>query len=399
VYTLSRAFVQQNRQWETVDVSQLSFKTLFQDYKHVLFIIVAAGEEKALLLNDMDKTLRYSNTLVADYFSNITSTLPWLPDVPDIDHPINAFYADVFDHEFTVTRSDHTKHVTNPTIGKQGPDALLEHDDMDYVQLAKHSLFTVNGYLHRTSATSQRLYVLRAGETLERTDGNHIGLLNFSQLGEINTYGLKDENILTDIRIPAHEQFLINLPDVDLSNKTVMLCIGGYLIALDDTYQVIGDNTIKVNLKTYPLIRRVLLSREDIQLDDLINPIGNIQVKDIHSNSFIRRYMTHPFSFVITIDHDNVCTDEERLQETGLPGKYRSASIPQGILFDNEGLIAEYTLIGSKDDYLVSARVKEEKTLMLDTLMDLPIAVAPTRFPTSRRNRRPPTLKRFYSLL
>ena len=82
MYTLSRAFVQQNRQWETVDVSQLSFKTLFQDYKHVLFIIVAAGEEKALLLNDMDKTLRYSNTLVADYFSNITSTLPWLPDVP-----------------------------------------------------------------------------------------------------------------------------------------------------------------------------------------------------------------------------------------------------------------------------------------------------------------------------
>ena len=399
MYTLLRAFVQLNRQWDVVDVSQLSFKTLFQDYKNVILIVNAAGEEKALSLDSMDKALRYYDTLVGDYLASNTSVLPWLSQVPDIDLPTGAFYADVFDHDFTVTRSDHTKHVTNPTIGTMGPDALLEHDDMDYIQLAKHSLFTVNGYLHRTSATSSRLYILRAGDTLERTEGNHLGLLNFSQLGEIATYGIKDENIITDIRIPAHEQVLINLPDVDLSNKTVMLCIGGYLVALDDTYQVMGDSTIRVNFKTYPLIRRVLLSREDIQLDDLINPIGNIQVKDIQSNSFIRRYLTHPFSFVITIDHDNICTDSERLQETGLPGKYRSLSTPQGILFDNEGLIAEYTLNGSEDDYLVAARIKEEKTLMLDTLMDLPIAVAPTRFPTSRRNRRPPTLRRFYSLL
>ncbi|MBH14186.1 MAG: hypothetical protein CMF37_14835 [Leeuwenhoekiella sp.] len=399
MYTLSRAFVQQGRQWESVDVSNLTFVELFQSYKNVIFVLIVGGEERAVLLNDLDKSLRYNKTTVSDWLVDNTKTLPWLPTVPNIDHPKSVFYADVFDHEFTVKRSDHTKHIDSPNIGKMGPDALITHEGIDYVQLAKHSLFTVNGYVHRVSASSQGLYVLRAGETLERTDSNHFGLINFSQLGEIQTHPIKEEQVKVDIRIPAHEQVMVTLPDVDFSTKTVLLCIGGYLVMLDDTYQVVGDHTLKISFKHYPLIRRVLLSREDIQLDDLINPIGNIQVKDIQSSSFIRRYLSHPFSFIITIDNDNIALREERLQETGLPGKFRSAEIPQGILMDNEGLIAEYSLIGSPDDYLVSARVKEEKQLLLDTVMDLPIAATPMRFPTSRRDRQPPRLVNLYTVL
>ena len=399
MYTFISALVQQKRTWDAVDVSSLTFFQLYQNYKNVILIVNNGSVEKALAIKDLDYSYRFKKVTIADWLQTLTATLPWLDSVPTIDSAPGVFYTDVFDHDFTVTRSDYTKHVTNPTIGRHGPDALLTHDNIDYIQLSKHALFTVNGYVHRTSASSRGLYVLRAGETLERTDSNHLGMVNFSQLGEIETHSIPESAVKIDTRIPAHEQVLVTLPGVDFSNKTVLLCIGGYLCILDDTYRVMGNNTIQIKFREYPLIRRVLLSREDIKLDDLINPIGNIQVKDIQSGSFIRRYLSHPFSFVITIDNDNISERIERLQATGLPGSFRSKAIPQGILFDNEGLISEYTLHGTDDDYLVLARVKEEKQLMLDTVMDLPIAMTPTRFPTSKRNRRAPWLHSLFSVI
>ena len=347
-------------QWEQIDLTKYSVETLYRRYSTIRATLQNpyTKETGSVVVDDYSYSVPSGKTF-KDYLDSIGDKALPLGKLSTVISKKGLLYREALSNKFKVV----------PVITGSLPDGdfsykykysdlFITKNGVDPVDLYKHSLITVNGFVHATDANSTGLWVTDGYKTIRKRKKQCIGVISFENLGELKQIPITDSmvnKLNEDIRL--YDECIIDIGE-DCSQKTIILILGGYLHVLDyDVFTQISDTAIKLKFENTNLLERVHASREDLDFDeDLFDKTygdSNVHLAYLQSDTFLRKYLTSTHSFIVLLDNPEVFKDITYPQQRGIPNNYLSDTKPVLPLRTILGKFEEYVTVKDYDKYTI----------------------------------------------
>lgn len=322
--------------WRSMGIEEVPLNELFNNFRRVIATLsntVLPGnvsfdiESMRAQLGGLTKTFGQWLT------ENGDATLATSTRLPTINTRY-ANYSDAVRAGYKITPTHPTISPTSPLPIEDKTHLLLTKVGADYALVYNNALINVNGFYHQTDYSTDGVFVVDGMKSCLKANRNEIGLLSFLQLGTLAFIPLTDDMIYTQ---QPTQQLRYNCyldAKTDLSNKTVMLVLGGYLHTLDQrTFFRISPSAFGVDFGQVPLVDRFYESREVLDLSslNLETTAANdtqVAISDLLSDAVLRRYLQLPQTFLVVLDNEEVFTDTIDVKPSPFPGTYTSAVTP-----------------------------------------------------------------------
>lgn len=344
-------------QWQKDSVTEVHLETksifdIFANYSKI-YLILTNNMVAGITYVDMDifkeqyssSSLTLSELLVL----NGDNTLEYVDSIPDTTIKY-AKYGDAFRAKYKIDTT---------IIGVSLPDNYPEEDKKDLVlqrplyntdmtTIHSHCLVSVNGYFHMTDTDGTKAYVYEGGNTLHKSKLNALGILSFLDIGQLTKIQLDPTRILAEADDGFLKDKIIFSVEQDLTNKSYMLVLGGYLIFPSfNTFWQSGENTFSLDLNKLPYVERIFesdlyLDLSHLELSDQILGDHVYSAPELWSDETIKKYMTMSQSYLVLVDIPNLYTEKIFLKNSNTPGFFTAYQDPTLPLFINYGKIAEY---------------------------------------------------------
>ena len=321
-----------NARWRATDIGDIALRDLFGEFKRVVATLSNSvlTQNVSLDIESLRSQLGGSDQTFKTWLvSNGNATLPTSNVLP----VINTRYAEFSD----AVRSGYKVKPVDINISEtvdlplaDRPDLLVTKDGEDYPMVQKCTLVNINGFYHATDASSAGLYVMGGNKTSLYSGRNEIGLLSFRKLGNLEYYPITDGMIYAQ---KTNEQLRYNCYvdiGVDVSQKTVMLVLGGYLHVLDkQAFFRISATGFGIDFSQIPLLDRYFESRKVLDLSSLglevsPNSPDQIAINDLFSDAVLRKYLQLTQTFFVVLDNPDIFLDVTELRPSPWPGCYTS---------------------------------------------------------------------------
>lgn len=370
MYICTKAIVRKKNskgRWVEEDLSEASVATLFDTYSEVYLILTHPTLDHEVSLNLADVAAQVAGLLetvsVADWLESLGDrSLPTRDEIPTVTTR-QVKYNDAFVAGYTLRLVDPNGSINNDLPVADRYNILLTRPDTNYELFYKNCLVTVNGMVHRTDYDASGVYVIEGGKSARIANENHVGLISFRDIGELDFISITEDMIYNphpngQLRHQAH----IALPK-DIGTKMIALVLGGYLHLLDSYFIPTGERSIKIDMANLPLIQRFYASKGLIDLSpmtdlyekDPTNP-DHVALDDFFSDASIKAFLTLSQSFVVLIDTDNLYVEKHKLEYTGLPGRYYSHFRPDWPIRTELGRLPEYVAIPESDIWVIAVQ-------------------------------------------
>lgn len=228
--------------------------------------------------------------------------------------------------------------------------------------LRTRSLVSVNGHLHPHRPYYRGICVLGGGESTP-ADGSFLcSITSFATIGDVTFVPFTQSMIHRYAPATPYSQKAIIDTVADLSNKTIMLSIGGVLVTSGDVIEVVNpeNGIIKLNLSRFDMISAIYGAIGKINLESLgiLNEnslVNNYLVPKtaLHSDEVILKYLQLVQTFLIVIDNPNVQISKQPVSRTGIAGKFETRFNPSLPLIDETGHIVEYWADAQNDGWYI----------------------------------------------
>lgn len=325
-----------NGRWINLDIGNIPLTQLYSSYKKVIATLSnpALLDNVSLNIEQLRAELGASSLTFNQWLvDNSNKTLPTIDTLPAINTRY-AHYADAFHAGYDIQPVHPTAAATSDMPPSERTYLRLTRPNTDYDLLYNSCLVNVNGFYHQTDRSADAVYVVDAVHSSLNAHRNEIGLYSFRELGKLTFIPIKDEMIYTqNDRQTLRTNCYVNT-GVDLSTKTVMLVLGGYLHILDSrTFTRVSESAFRIDFNNLPLIDRYYESRGVLNLDSLLmeksqdNPY-QISLNDLYSDAVLRRYLTLSQSFFVALDNSDIFVEERHVQPSRMAGIYRGFDTP-----------------------------------------------------------------------
>lgn len=342
MYQLVSAIVKpfdNNGRWRSMDIGNVHFNDLYRDFKRVLVTLShpVLPHNVSLDLESLRADLGADRVTVNDWLVlNGNKTLPTSNELP----LINTRYAKFSD----AVRSGYHLRPIHPTISEDSPlpleekpDLLMTKGGVSYEFVHQYALANVNGFYHLTDWSPKGVYVVDGNKSWMHSGRNEVGLLSFLELGKIELIRITEEMIYTH---QNQQKLRFNCyldTGVDLSQKSVMLVLGGYLHVLDpQVFFRISETAFGINFSNIPLVDRYYESHLVLDLSELgmvssPNNDKQISIDNLYSDAVLTKYLTMSQSFFVVLDNTDLFLDTIELKNSPFPGCYTTAAADQPI--------------------------------------------------------------------
>ena len=383
MYTVKTAYGKSHSgdgNWESITLNDLQCSQLFNTYQDV----VANFEDSYR----PDRTFGLRLTEHLDLFTTFKGTFKeYLASLGNKSLPLQdgqyVIEKGVIEYEDAVR----AKYKLYPIGDKEALDAdiprlqktdlLLKKEKKDkdyYKQFHDHVLVSVGGYYHMVDYSHEGVHVIDGMKTLNRHPAGTplVGFTSFDKVGKLEYIPIKKDMIYIQSNGGTlYDRTHIKL-DQDISDKTFMISIGGYLHILDwMTCRRVGDNVISIDFKNMPLFERIYESMRYLDMSDLpLNPGYNeahLDPEIIMSDDFIKAYLTMSQSFIVLIDTPDIYVNRIGLRLTKLPYQYISYVYPNYPLVNGIGKVCEYWSIYDEGIWEVNAFENFKHNRVFDT--------------------------------
>ena len=339
-----------DRRWASVDISNTPLITLYKNYSE----IIATLSNPSLTAN---VSLRFSaiqqkagglqTTFPQFLTANGNLTLPTSTTLPVLSTKY-AHYNDGFRAGYTMTPIDSTASLTSPLQTSNKDWLLMTRDGIDYNQFYEYCLVNVNGFYHRTDVGPDGVMVVDGMKSNRMSHRNGIGIVSFSQIGALSFIPITAGMVYKqDPTQNLRDRCFINAGS-DLSQKTVMLVLGGYLHVLDTkTFYRTGPQTFAIDFGNISYLDRFYQSKDYIDLSSLnleTTPKNKNQIAltDLFSDAAITAYCSLSQSFFVVIDNPDVFVEYEPLCAGKLPGMFVGYNRPDFPIATQQGKHPNY---------------------------------------------------------
>lgn len=238
------------------------------------------------------------------------------------------------DTDFIVEPASKGKHPTIRWPESVHKDIRIYRDDYEYEDfknLQENTLFFINGFAHRSTYDEHGVYVLDANITKKKANEGELNMLDFHALGGIEEVDINSDMLFKiDSEEDEHYNYAYLEFSQDLTDKTILLSLGGYLHVLDTVYHRLNNHVIQINFNRYPFVRRYFESNLHLDLSNIeYTPIDTNDYQRytnelISSQSTIKQFLDLVQSFAIIIDSPFVFSERTPLEHSHLQGLFYS---------------------------------------------------------------------------
>lgn len=353
--------------WSEVSLADTPIATIFNFYREVLLVLSNDVLDNLVTLNLIDAVDRFSgadgSVTVSQWLSDLADeSLPTTDMVPEVV-TATVKYNDVYEAGYKANLAFADGNPFSDVPDSEKEDILLTKPNLDYATFHRNCLVTVNGLIHRTDYDVNGIYVKDAGISFRRANDNHLGILSFKDVGEIECITITPEMLYNPHPSGKFKDSVyVKLPQ-PTNEKIVMLVLGGYLHLIDSYFHCINDQVIKIDTANLPLLHRFYESRKLISLDTMeehhdksINNPTQIALSELFSDESIAAYLTLSQSFVIILDAPSLYLEKHKLGYGHLPGRYFTHQKPIWPIRTELGRLPEYIAIPETDIWTIAVQ-------------------------------------------
>lgn len=357
-------------EYQPIDLTSMPLNTVFTTYAKVIATVSRSTDntEWFLDLYKLPVGVRLLNHSLPQYLlNNGNRTLPVEP-VRAIEYDYARFY-DLWERDFDAKLVNRNLHPDYELSEDQKTDLLLSKSFVDYPEIVRNHLFTVNGFVHRAEFLPQGVLVYDAVVSKRISNNTHLGAIDFSAFNGLSIVPITKEMVYErNVGQPYAQAVYVRLPR-PIGATTPLLVLGGYLHALDDLYSMVSDSVIRIDFSRYPWIQRYFTLRNQLDLSSLgieAKSNGAYDIDSMATNAVIEALLTLTQSFVVLVNSTELNRRTEPLHYAGLPGVYECGTKPLGPIVIDDGRFAEYAISTESgryalrvENYLTDRRVLE----------------------------------------
>lgn len=330
------------------DISALKVADVVRTYTENKVIVsnTFLTQNVCLRLQDYYAELVGFNGTISQWFASLgsrslktTTTLPNLVERHAKFSNLNAWW---FTQKPTRVRS----HPSTTFSFADAEDLLISKQGVDYKTLFATSLFTVNGYLHRSVLSDDGIYILDACRDAWHANEVNTGALTFNNLSTLKTYPIAEKEIyLPDQYTSFKEQIMLKLP-FNAKGKSVGLVVGGVLYWQNDLLTILSDTTANFLTGRVNWAERFFYDRDFLALSQIpaqINPDApNVITRAVlESDAFIKAWLLLSQSFWVVFDNPVLYTELVPLERHSWPGLFTAPTDEPIPVVLNNGVMAE----------------------------------------------------------
>lgn len=331
------------------DISKLSCQAIMRGYIDNWVVLsspfLASNVSLRLQDNYFSELSNFNGTFSAWLASLGNRSLTTTTKLPNmVEH--TAKFVNLDQYWFKQTPTNIRYSAKKPFTYMEGVDLLITKDGVDYPYLFNRSLFTVNGYIHRSSLSVDGIYLLDAIKSSKVPNDTHSGVMTFNNVSTLKSYPITPDQLRPATAGSSYnEQILMTLP-FDATGKQVAIVIGGILYWQDNALNVIGPKLASINTTHINWIDRYFYDREWMDLSSI--PTGGdpnepnvVYNSTVRSEEFYKAWLSLTQSFWVVFDNPNVEISTIPLASYRWPGQYGHVNDdPIPVLLTN-GVIAE----------------------------------------------------------
>jgi len=353
MYTLVQAVARPvggGGRWTTIALGEMLLPVVFSTYDRILVTLANSYLSHYVSLDLADIRETYGSqdiTFNAVLAAVGNGTLPTSDTLPVL-RTRYAKYNDVFQAGYKVQAVHPVAAPDTPMPAVDRTWLMLTKPGVDYNVAYESFLVSVNGFIHATDASADGVYVKEGMASRHRSGKAEMGLYSFKQLGKLSFVPIKDDMLYRQDPSQLYKDRIHVDIGMDVSNKTVMLVLGGYLHVLDErTFYRVSDSSFAVVFNNLPYIERFLNSRQYLDLSSMNVEIStdnpsHFSVEDLFSDFAIKAYMTLSQSFFVILDNPDIFVERKLLQGSKMPGLYISDDAPVYPLLDELGKMVNF---------------------------------------------------------
>lgn len=219
-----------------------------------------------------------------------------------------SYMVDAIQWGFKPTVTKLGTHDSLPIPQQDKVDYRLNKEGIDYEWLEKRALFTCNGFVHRTGAGSDGIFIRNGFRTTMRKSERDIGIISFENLGELEITEITETNWIkpTD-KLDHHYYVYLSFPEKDFTNRNLALVFMGHLLFLSSHHHVVkkvGPSTLRIDMQRFNYIRKIkdtarILSDNVYGMTDYEDKRWSNE--EIKSEQTLRNVLNSEFTFLVEI--------------------------------------------------------------------------------------------------
>lgn len=362
--------------WKSIAIGNVAISVLFSTYSRIIATLSNQFLTAPVALDLVTIRPEFggeSITFNAFLIQNGNATLETLAK-PPVLNPRYAKYADAF----------HVGYKVAPMHLGSAPDAQytlaektslhLTRPDTDYSLFQQSCLVNVNGFFHLVDTDTHGIYVKDGMRSAFQSGQNQLGILSFRNIGVLKTIPIKPAMVYKqNDRQFYKDRCFVNL-GIDVSNKTVLLVLGGYLHVLDrKTFFRVSNSAFCIDIGNYPLLDHFYESKRyldftSLALETTTRNSEQIDIDNFYSDAAILAYLTLSQSFFVVIDNPNVFVNKVPVHKTKLPNMFISHVKPEYPLIVGAGKLGNYWYSAEDGQYSLTCVDSLRKHRLYDTV-------------------------------
>lgn len=339
-------------QWVDTDIRNLKLKSIFSLFRKIYVTLTNIYLTNPVVIDlDTIKTEYCNSELTFNEFldhignRNLVTTL----DYPELKRKF-AVFSDAFRAGYKVEPQNIYAAIDAQMPASEKTSLRLSRPNpvTNMQTFYDHCLVTINGFFHRTDCDGNYAYVLNANKSMFKSRQNQIGILNFLNIGKVKQIPITQDMISKQSNnLNMRFKTFLTIEE-DITDKTVMLVLGGYLLFIDGkSFLQINEKTFALIFNDMPILERLYESRPYLNLESLGLPVSSdneslVNADEFLSDEVLTKYMMMDQSFFVVVDTPSLTTTKHFIRSSNLPGMFTSGFDPVYPLFVGNGRVAEY---------------------------------------------------------
>lgn len=342
----------QGARYKSVDISAVAIKDLLSLYR-AMYIKLTNNQLSGFFTISLEQfrtTHTFYTGTIGDYLSSLgNATLTTLVQ-PVTLNPKYVYYEDAIRAGYKMTPVNilAANDAEQPASARTSIRITRPGYTTDMEVFYKNCLVTVNGFFHRTDYDGTSAYAIEGNSSRLKSHANQVGLHSFRSVGEIEQVPITPSMIFKEASDSLLKTRCYIKLNKNLTNKTVILVLGGYMLFIDgNSFWQQGDDIFGLDFQRLPYVERYLEAAPYVNFDSLDLPHNSsnpssISVNDLMSDATITKYLGLAQSFFVIVSTPEMFRNKITIKPTGTPGCFIGYKDPIYPLFTGLGKVSEY---------------------------------------------------------